>query len=77
MSSTYNLPYTTAAAITPGDASTHNYVAFMVTVAGDVKVRDSEGNDTVIGCAVGTIVPLKIVRVFATGTTATGITGFN
>jgi hypothetical protein len=77
MSSTFHLPYTVAETITPGDASTHNYVAFVAAAAGNVRVLDFYGTDTTIGVAAGVIIPLKIRRVFSTSTTATGIVGFN
>lgn len=47
------------------------------STAGNVRVLDSLGNDTTIpGVQVGETIPGRFVKVFATGTTATGITGY-
>jgi hypothetical protein len=50
---------------------------FMVTVAGTVKVTMADGTSgTYPGCAVGSVYPGLIARVWSTGTEATGIVGF-
>ena len=45
-----------------------------VGVGGDVKVRTAGGNDmTFVGVPTGTFMPVQVVRVFTTGTSATDI----
>ncbi|MGO6687924.1 spike base protein, RCAP_Rcc01079 family [Rhizobium leguminosarum] len=51
--------------------------AFMVTAPGNVSVLMADGSTGVFpGCVAGTQYMGKILRVNATGTTATGIKGF-
>ena len=71
-------PARTAAAVTPSN-STANYFAFLrIGVAGDIKV-DTIGGSVGVTIAVlaGEYLPLSVTKVYATGTTATGIIGFS
>ena len=50
--------------------------AFYVGGAGDVKVTTSGGNTvTFVGVTVGTVLPVRVVRFWSTGTTATNLIG--
>lgn len=65
--------------VTPSDtvAITKAIRAFMVTAAGDVSVLMADGSSGIMpGCVPGAQYMGKIVRINATGTTATGIKGF-
>lgn len=66
--------------ITPNDASDlpeGKAYGFRVTGAGNVRYIGEDGNtDTVVGLTAGERWPVAVTRVLATGTTATGITGF-
>ncbi len=64
-------------AVTKSDTTAVNYVGLYVGGTGDVAVQCSEGT-TVVFTAVpaGTILPLRIVRVMSTSTTATSMVGF-
>jgi hypothetical protein len=64
-----------AAEVTPSDtAHLGNVRALYVGVGGDVKI-DTEGGSTVtfVGVLPGSIIPVRAVRVYATGTDATDI----
>jgi hypothetical protein len=51
---------------------------FMVNVAGDVTIRTEKSSaDVTLTVAAGVIYPISIKYLRVTGTTATGITGFN
>lgn len=67
-----------AVAITPDDATdiSGGVHAIMVTVAGDVKVTTVGGGTVVLPLLAKTVLDLGVQRVWATGTTATGIFGF-
>lgn len=71
-------PYARAEAITPNDSTdlTNSTRALWIGGAGNVKV-DTVGGDTVtlVGALVGTIIPIRAKRVYATGTTATNLVG--
>jgi hypothetical protein len=74
-----------AAAVTPSDTVTipsisaadgkgNNGCVLYVGVAGDVKVTTAGGDDvTFTGILAGSFIPVQVVKVFATGTTATNI----
>lgn len=50
----------------------------MVTTAGDVRVTMKYGDpDTLPGLQPGVLYPFRVQKVFATGTTATGIKAFD
>lgn len=51
------------------------YDAIYVGAAGDVNILDENGNTTVYGAGIGTIIPVRAVAVLSTSTTATGIVG--
>ena len=65
---------TNYANITPADGADLAYIArsFIIGVAGNLKVRTPYGTDVTIAVPVG-VIPIQAKRVFATGTTATGI----
>lgn len=66
-----------ATAVTPGDTTPVNFVGFYVGVSGDVAVQSAEGTTiTFVAVAAGQIIPLRVVRIMSTGTTATSIVGF-
>ena len=67
-----------AAAITPSDADDLPYTCRSLYVggAGDVRVRMINGElVTFAGVAASSLLPVAVVRVYATGTTATNIVG--
>lgn len=68
---------TDAAAITPSDTAENFAVALYVGGAGNVSVVTEAGTTTLFsGVPAGTILPIRVVKVRATGTTATTIVGF-
>ncbi|MDE2250389.1 MAG: hypothetical protein KGL25_03170 [Gammaproteobacteria bacterium] len=70
-------PISDAAAVTPNDANDLTYATRAINVATDgfVKVT-TVGNDTVtLYVAAGIWFPIRASRIWATGTTATGIVG--
>ncbi len=71
-------PYARAEAITPNDSTdlTNSTRAIWIGGAGNVKVDTVEGDTvTLVGALVGTILPIRARRVYATGTTATNLVG--
>ena len=65
-----------AVAVTPSDTVDQFYDTLYVGGAGAVKVMTSRGNQvTLTAVPAGTRLPLRVRRVYATGTTATGIVG--
>lgn len=63
-------------AVTPDDNNDQPFAfrGFAVAVSGDVKVKGADGTTvTWPGLATGVIHKIEGVRIFATGTTATGI----
>jgi hypothetical protein len=71
-------PITGGFDIAPDDASDLTTLprALMVTGGGDIAVVLKDGTSlTLPGLAVGVIYPLRVRRISATGTTATGIKG--
>jgi hypothetical protein len=69
-------PYTKAVAVTPNDSTDLADVASALYIggAGAVKVTTAGGTDvTLSGALVGTILPVRVTRVWSTGTTATNI----
>jgi hypothetical protein len=65
------------AAIVPGDADLgHVSRALYVGGGGDVAVRLQDGTEfTLANVPTGTLLPIRVIRVLATGTTATQIVG--
>ncbi|TNF19041.1 MAG: hypothetical protein EP318_16385 [Rhodobacteraceae bacterium] len=71
-------PVTGGFDITPDDAADLASVtrALMVSAAGDLAVTFRDGSSvTLPGLAPGVIYPLRVRRVLATGSTATGVKG--
>ena len=74
-----------AAAVTPSDTATipnvatqdgkgNNGCLLYVGGAGDVKVTTAGGDDVIFtGIPAGSFIPVQVLRVFVTGTTATNI----
>jgi hypothetical protein len=49
-------------------------VALYIGVAGNVKIKTAQNTDiTFVGLAAGSLLPVRVKQVFATGTTATNI----
>jgi hypothetical protein len=67
--------FTSAAAVTPADGTDLAHVAYglVATVAGVASVVTEDGQTVVVPLAIGVPLLLSVVRVRATGTTATGI----
>lgn len=73
------LPFSNASAVTPSDSANLPGVisAFTVGVAGTVAVDTAGGSKNVtLNCIAGWVYPLRVVKVYATGTSATGINGY-
>jgi hypothetical protein len=76
-SRTPQLPATSVAEIAPDDAADLAQVTLALNVAtpGTVRVTTLEGDVVDVHVAAGVAFPLRVRRVHATGTTATGIRG--
>ena len=63
--------------ITPSDDNALPFVArfLNVAVAGNVRIIDYDGDTATVNIAAGTVFWVMARKVFATGTTATGIVG--
>lgn len=73
-------PATRPETITPDDNAdlAHATRALYVGQGGDVRVRMISGDEvTLVNLQGGILYPLRVVRVFATGTTATGLVGLS
>jgi hypothetical protein len=72
----YDAPASNAFAVTPDDTDdlTHAARALFVGGGGDIKV-DTLGGDTVTftGVVAGSILPVRVLKVYSTGTDATDI----
>lgn len=69
-------PYERAVAVSPNDSTDLTDVASALYIggSGNVKVDTVQGDTvTITGALVGTILPLRVRRVWSTGTTATNI----
>lgn len=68
-------PAERAAVVTPHDTNTiENTRSVFVGGAGNIKVTMHDGTDvTFVGVGAGTFMPIQVIRVFATGSTATSI----
>ena len=64
-----------ARAVTPSDSVNLPYPSVVyVGVAGNVRVLTAQGDDvTFTGVLGGTVIPVQVIRVYATSTTATNI----
>jgi hypothetical protein len=68
-SDTVNIP-----SVSTADGKGNNGCVLYVGVAGDLKVQTVGGDDVVFtGVLAGSFIPVQVLRVFATGTTATNI----
>lgn len=65
------------AAVTPHDSNPNVFQAFVVGVAGNVVVTDRYGNTATIPAIAGYEYRIETALILSTGTTATGIVGFN
>lgn len=66
-----------ALAVTPSDSTAVNFVGLYVGGTGDVAVKGEGGTAvTFKACPHGTIIPMRIVAVMSTNTTATLLVGF-
>ena len=70
-------PATIAFDVTPNDAADlpHVTVGLNVATPGTVRVTAADGTTTDVTIHPGHVFPLRVRRVWATGTSATGITG--
>ena len=71
------MPASTLLDIVPSDSSDLPHVLSGLNVAtpGTVRVTTKDGSTGDVFVAAGTFFPLRVTRVWATGTTATGIRG--
>lgn len=74
----FQSPLTAGASVTPSDSTDLTDVtrAVYVGVAGDLTVVINGGNLTISGVTAGSLLPIRVSRILATGTTATKITAF-
>lgn len=70
-------PAVTIFDITPNDTADLAYVTTALNVAtpGDVRVTAADGSIGTLSVHAGQAVPVRVMRVWQTGTTATGICG--
>ena len=61
--------------ITPQQSATSGVRSFYCNVAGDITFVSADGSIGTLGALAGYVYPIRILRVNATGTTATGIYG--
>lgn len=75
MSATLGSPFEDGAAVTPSDSADIDVTSAMwVGGAGDLKVTYKSGRtDTLQAVPAGMYMPIRVTRVWATGTTATKI----
>ena len=69
-----------AFAITPDDGDDLPFVTRAVYIGGegDLAVKPVDGDPvTFVGLSAGTVLPVQITRVYATGTTATNLIGLD
>ena len=77
-SNSLDAPASGAFAITPDDAADITEVtrALYVGGAGDIAVKMKSGQSvSLVGVTAGAVLPMRVVRVLATGTTASDIVG--
>lgn len=74
---TLHSPATNIEEIVPSDAADLSYLTTALNVAtpGDVRVTTDSGTISTVFIEAGVPFPLRVRRVWATGTTATGIRG--
>lgn len=62
---------------TPSDTAFVNYVGLYVGTTGNVNVQCNAGTSVLFTAVpAGTIIPLRVIRVMSTSTTASTIVGF-
>jgi hypothetical protein len=71
--------YDGAVAVTPSDTLNDPggpFAGLYTGSGGNIKITDPVGNSTVLaGTAAGVVLPIRCVRVWSTGTAATGVVG--
>lgn len=68
--------YGSAKVVVPSDSAGNSFAALLVTVTGDVAVKNVGGTAiTLVGVPAYTLIPFAVTQVLATGTTATNIIG--
>lgn len=73
--STESRPATGGAAVTPSDSADITETrGLYIGTAGNLKVTFADGTTATLTSVANGVIPLKVKRVWATGTTATGIT---
>jgi len=75
------IPATKVANITLSDTTEYNPPTrgIALSVAGDLKITDAKGNDTLIpetALSIGIIHPIRATKFWATGTAASGVVAF-
>jgi hypothetical protein len=78
MTRSLTAPAEEAVAIVPDDAASleHATRAIFVGGGGDARIRMLGGAEVLFtNLQAGSVLPLRVVRVYATGTTATGLVG--
>lgn len=67
---------TGGASVTPSDTDAVDFNGLYIGGAGDIKVDLLNGSTVTLSSALaGTIYPLRVTKVYSTGTTATNIVG--
>jgi hypothetical protein len=66
-----------AAAITPSNTANQHYLGIYIGAPGDLAVQPAGGGPTVVfvGVVAGTMLPIEVSKVLATGTTAANLVG--
>ena len=75
---TLGQPATSLVEVTPDDAGeglAHVLTGLNVETPGHVRVTTKDGSTATVFVAAGIVFPLRVAKVWATGTTATGIRG--
>lgn len=71
------IPARKAAVVTPSDSAANVFSFLRIGGAGNIKVDTIGGATVTIPVLAGEYLPLAVTKVYATGTTATNIVGFN
>ncbi len=76
---TLNTPAVSLEAISPSDSADLSKItrAINVAVSGTVRLTTPDGSEASIFIAAGIAFPVRATRIWATGTTATGIIGLS
>lgn len=67
--------YDVVQAVTPHDSNPNVFKGFMVNVAGNVAITDTQGNTNTLTVLAGVVYNISVTKILSTGTTATGIFG--